>query len=238
MTWYQEWFGEEYLDLYAHRDDREAVEHVEFLSRHFNEEPRAVLDLACGAGRHLAALRERGYRALGMDLSKVLLAEARGLPRVNGDMLCLPFADGAFDWVLNFFTSFGYFEGEAENLQVLQEMARVLSPGGLLVMDLFNRDYVVPRLIANETQKVRGREVEIERWYDAKRERINKRIRIHTGPGSTRSFLESVRAYDPQEVLTAVRGVGLTAEVTFGGFSGEPFDEHSPRFVLFARSAR
>ena len=235
MTWYQEWFGEEYLDLYAHRDDQEADRHVDFLQAQFDQHPRAVLDLACGAGRHTAALRRRGYRALGLDLSKVLLAEARELPRVNGDMRCLPFDEASFDWVLNFFTSFGYFESDAENDQVLAEMARVISPGGRILMDLFNREHVLSRLVPHERQSVRGQEIEIERWYDPERERINKRIRIQTSPETTRSFLESVRAYRPQEVHAAIDRVGLEMEKTFGGFSGEPFDEDSSRFILIAK---
>ena len=111
MAWYKEWFGEEYLELYAHRDRGEAERHVEFVEALFGEEPpSAVLDLACGAGRHTAALRRRGHRVVGVDLSKTLLAQAPSLPRVAGDMRCLPFAAQSFDWVLNFFTSFGYFE--------------------------------------------------------------------------------------------------------------------------------
>src|SRR3712207_9146074 len=100
MPWYKEWFGEEYLELYSHRDESEAEEHVDFVERYLGgaggPHPRAVLDLACGAGRHTAALRQKGYRTLGLDLSLTLLARmlARGLPRVAGDMRLLPFEIG------------------------------------------------------------------------------------------------------------------------------------------------
>ncbi len=235
MAWYQEWFGEEYLDLYAHRDSDEADRHVDFLESQFITKPRAILDVACGAGRHTAALRKRGHRALGLDLSKVLLAEGKGLPRVNGDMGCLPFPDQTFDWVVNFFTSFGYFESEEENRQVLVEMRRVLSSDGRLMMDLFNRDYVLSRLVAKEKRVLRGQEVEIERWYDPEQERINKRIRIHTSPETSRSFLESVRAYRASEVIESAREAGLETLSTMGNFAGEPFGPESPRFILIAK---
>ncbi len=239
MAWYQEWFGEEYLDLYANRDDEEAQRHVAFFDQnaaHHSQAGRlAVLDLACGTGRHTAALRKLGYRALGMDLSKVMLAQARGLPRVNGDMRCLPFADDSFDWVVNFFTSFGYFESDDENRQVLTEIARVVAPGGGLLMDLFNRDYVVPRLVAREQRRIGERDVEIERWFDPDRERINKRIRIRTSAEGTRSFIESVRAYRPPEVLVALDRIGFDAESTWGSFAGDPFADDSPRFIVIAR---
>src|SRR5436305_12430325 len=112
MPWYEDWFGEEYLELYSHRDASEAEEHVDFVERYLTlPRPRAVLDLACGAGRHTAALRRRGFRTLALDLSLTLLARmrARGLPRVAGDMRRLPLTAGSSGWVLNFLISFGYF---------------------------------------------------------------------------------------------------------------------------------
>jgi SAM-dependent methyltransferase len=236
MAWYKEWFGEEYLELYSNHDDGEADRHVDFVESLFAETaPRAILDLACGAGRHTAALRRRGYRALGVDLSKTLLAQASGLPRVAGDMRYLPFAAESFDWVFNFFTSFGYFESERENRRVLEEVARTLMPGGHLMIDLFNREQVLANLQPNETRSLRGRTVEIERWYDERNERINKRIRLVGGTAPVRTFLESVRAYAPGEVTEALAGAGLSVIARMGSFEGGTFEHDSPRLILVAR---
>src|SRR5262245_21577319 len=167
MPWYKEWFGEEYLELYSHRDESEAEEHVDFVKRYLGgPRPRAVLDLACGAGRHTAALRRRGYRTLGIDLSLTLLARIEPR-RVAGDARRLPFADGSFGWVLNFFTSFGYFEAERENFRVLEEIVRVLAPAGRFLIDLMNAGSVLAGLTPPGSQELDGRQVEMERWYDA-----------------------------------------------------------------------
>ena len=238
MAWYKEWFGEEYLDLYSHRDEGEADRHVEFVASLFDRPPRAILDLACGAGRHTVALRRRGHRALGVDLSKTLLAQAPGLPRVAGDMRCLPFGDASFDWVLNFFTSFGYFEIEAENRQVLSEVARLLAPGGRFFIDLFNRDRVLETLEPSESRDIGGRMVEIERWYDERSGRVNKRIRVTGSSEPPRTFVESVRAYTATEVEGALCDAGLSVVGRFGSFSGEPFEPTSPRLILLARKDR
>jgi SAM-dependent methyltransferase len=235
MAWYKEWFGEEYLELYSHRDEGEAERHVDFVERLFESAPRAILDLACGAGRHTAALRRRGFRALGVDLSKTLLAQAPNLPRVAGDMRCLPFGGASFDWVLNFFTSFGYFETEAENRRVLGEVARILAPGGGFLIDLFNRDTVIAALEPRETRTLDGRTVEIERWYDERSERINKRIRLVGSDYPIRTFVESVRAYAPDEVEGSLEAVGLRVVERFGSFTGEAFRADSPRLILVAR---
>lgn len=234
MAWYKEWFGEEYLELYSHRDESEAEAHMDFVERHLaaGSRPRAVLDLACGAGRHTAALRRRGYRALGVDLSLTLLAHMRRLPRVAGDMRCLPFTAGSFDWVLNFFTSFGYFESERENFQVLEEIVRLLAPGGRFLIDLLNPGYVLARLTPRESQEHDGRRVEIERWYDPTKLRINKRIRVYEPAGPVRSFLESVRAYRAEEVTIGLRWAGLEVSELFGGFQGEPYQNDSERLII------
>ena len=262
MAWYKEWFGEEYLDLYSHRDEQEAEAHIDFVERRLGEpRPRTVLDLACGAGRHTAALRRRGYRTLGVDLSLTMLAHAGGLPRVAGDMRCLPFAAGSFDWVLNFFTSFGYFEKERENFQVLEEIVRVLVPGGRFLIDIMNSANTLRHLQAREVQRLDGRPlqaldrdgkdrrskaarsgagaadtqtVEIERWYDAATKRINKRIRVQAaaGGGTPRTFLESVRAYQPEEVTIGLHWAGLEVNGLYGNFQGDPYGSDSERLIL------
>jgi SAM-dependent methyltransferase len=239
MAWYKEWFGEEYLELYSHHDDREAEEHVDFVERVLGgpARPRAVLDLACGAGRHTAALRRRGYRALGTDLSLTLLARRSDLPRVAGDMRRLPFRAASFDWVLNFFTSFGYFEKERENFHVLEEIVRVLSPGGRFLIDLLNAEATIRRLEPRSLQVQNGRRVEIERWYDAVSRRINKRIRVQTPDKGRQTFLESVRAYRQEEVTIGMHWAGLEVDALYGNFQGEPYSDDSERLILVGTRA-
>jgi SAM-dependent methyltransferase len=233
VAWYKEWFGTEYLELYSHRDQGEAEAHVDFVVEVFSDsEPRAVLDLASGAGRHTQALRRRGIRALGVDLSLILLNEPPRQPSVAADMCCLPFSAEVFDWVLNFFTSFGYFEDEDQNTQVLHEIRRVLAPRGRFLIDLFNRDFVVANLVPREHQQREGYDVEIERWFDQRTQRVNKRIRVHAHHQKVQTFLESVRAYTRQEVEDALGMAGLTVDRLFGDFQGEPFRSDSERLIL------
>ncbi|HEX4952611.1 MAG TPA: class I SAM-dependent methyltransferase [Thermoanaerobaculia bacterium] len=239
MAWYKEWFGAEYLELYAHRDLEEAERHVAFVVAHLGpERPRAVLDLACGAGRHTESLCRQGLWTIGADLSLTLLAQRPGLPRVGIDMRALPFPGATFDWVLNFFTSFGYFESERENFRVLEEVVRVLTPGGWFLIDLFNPEPAIRGLKARERRELDGREVTIERWYDAARQRINKRIRLAEPDGSERSFLESVRAYRREEVTQGLGWAGLEVVETWGDFSGAPCSSESERLIIAARRPR
>ena len=240
MAWYKQWFGEEYLELYAHRDEGEAERHVDFVESLFRGRPRAILDLACGAGRHTAALGERCYRAIGIDLSVELMARSPALKRAAGDMRRLPFGDATFDWVLNFFTSFGYFETERENFQVVAEIARVLPLGGRCLLDLMNLDATLAGLKEYEQREDGERRVEIRRWWDAQQRRVNKRIRIvdldePRRGREARTFLESVRAYTLDEVTMGLRWAGLEVESTFGSFAGEAYGRDSERLILVGR---
>ncbi|MEM8960632.1 MAG: class I SAM-dependent methyltransferase [Acidobacteriota bacterium] len=244
MAWYQEWFGADYLDLYAHRDADEADRHVDFVIEAFDDaaKPDAVLDLACGAGRHTAALRRRGYRVLGVDLSLHLLAHPPRVPAVAGDMRRLPVAANSFDWLLNFFTSFGYFESERENFRVLEEIVRVLAPGGRFMIDFLNRERVLAELRPRDEMEKDGRRVEIERWYDDAARRINKRMRIvdstENDPPSERVFVESVRAYSREEVTIGSRWAGLEVDSLYGNFQGEAYHRDSERLIVVGHKPR
>lgn len=238
MAWYREWFGEDYLALYAHRDRDEAERQADFVENQLGRpRPRAVLDLACGAGRHTDVLRSRGHRVLGVDLSVTLLALRPDLPRVAGDMRRLPFVDRSFNWVLNFFTSFGYFENERENFRVLEQVVRILAPGGGFLVDLMNPEPVIENLRPRESFRREDRDVTIERWYDGRTKRVNKRIVIRRPGREERTYVESVRAYRLEEVVIGLEWAGLRVTGTYGNFRGDPYTRDSERLILVARKA-
>ena len=92
MNWYETAFRSEYLDLYYHRDDEAARDEAAFAAKAMGlRADSLVLDVACGAGRHVRALAELGHRAIGVDLSADLLARAEDAVRVFADMRSLPF---------------------------------------------------------------------------------------------------------------------------------------------------
>lgn len=90
----------------------------------------ALLDVGCGTGHHLKALRERGYQAIGVDGSGAMLAEARGVdrgaPLAQSDVTALPFRSASFDAAL----SVEVHRYLADPLPLWREIARVLRPGG------------------------------------------------------------------------------------------------------------
>jgi 2-polyprenyl-6-hydroxyphenyl methylase/3-demethylubiquinone-9 3-methyltransferase len=98
-----------------------------------------LLDVACGAGLlapHVRARRTEGWRHVGIDLSALSLRQARdhGVAPARASAFQLPFADSSLHCVV---------AGEIlEHLPDLPaacaELARVLAPGGVLVIDTLN----------------------------------------------------------------------------------------------------
>ena len=96
-----------------------------------------ALDLGCGTGRYARLLQARGAACvIAMDLSPGMLQHAQTVKRVRADMMQLPFADGAFDVIVS-----GLAVGHAPSLEGwMAEAARVLAPGGRLLLSDFHPD--------------------------------------------------------------------------------------------------
>jgi SAM-dependent methyltransferase len=149
-------------------------------------------------------------------------------------MRALPFRGGAFRAVVNFFTSFGYFLGELENLAVVAEIERVLVPGGAFLCDTFNRDAALANLVAEEQRRAGDREYWIRRWWNPKTSRLEKEIEVRRA-GSSETFRESVRAYTCGELVALLERAGLRVEATWGDFDAAPLGPRSPRLIALAR---
>jgi SAM-dependent methyltransferase len=236
--WYAHSFASDYLRLYRHRDDAEAARAVAALLALLELPPDArVLDLCCGFGRHLAVLRAHaGLRAVGADLSQPLLAEAarRGLggALVRADMRRLPFRPG-FDAVCSFFTSFGYFQDDAENLAALRELGRVLRPGGRFVLDYLNPDHVRRHLAPEDSRPLpEGGTVRQRRWLDEAARTVNKELQL-TDAAGTRTWYESVKLYGPDDFARLCAAAGLAIDRVLGDYAAAPFAAaSSPRQIL------
>ena len=240
--WFEEAFGRHYLTVYAHRDDASAAREAEFAARALGlTGGRRVLDIACGAGRHARALAARKLEVTAVDLSGDLVAEAgrrggAGVAYLRADMRRLPFRT-AFDGATMFFTSFGYFDEEEEDRRVLGEAARVLVPGGRLLLDYVNRDRVIEDLVPESTSRVRGFDVSQTRWMTPDGRRVEKRVRMTEGGVLVKDYTESVRLYPPEEVSSMLRTSGIALEERYGDLAGSPFTSDSTRLVLVGRRA-
>lgn len=237
--WYEESFGEDYLLVYKHRDvqgaEHEVHDMINWLRLKLGSK---VLDLCCGMGRHSLALAEAGFRVTGIDLSEVLLREARRMDPgqrvrwVQADMRNLP-QENDYDAVVNLFTSFGYFREDAEQLKVLREIRRVLKPGGSYIIDFLNPAYVKRHLVAQSEREDEGQRIQEER--SIRDGYVHKHIRItdvETGR-DPRNYEERVKLYTRDEMLDLLAQAGLEVDQVHGGYDEEIYDAtSSPRMIF------
>jgi len=230
--WFQEWFGEEYLRLYPHRNDADAEALVGLIRGQVAWRPgMRVLDIGCGPGRHAQALEAAGARVTGLDLSRVLLTRARNAvrgPLVRADMRALPFRTRCADLTVNLFTSFGYFAGDDEHAAVLAAMVATLRPAGWFVIDFLHAPFVAAQVgagqavpLADGCASITKRLVDDERY-------VEKTFLLDDG----RRFIERVRLFTPEELETMLRAAGVRVRCRFGDYAGAPIGPTSPRAIL------
>lgn len=185
-----------------------------------------ILELGCGTGLILKELAPYARSAMGLDISAGMLASAqsRGLDVVQGSVTDLPFADASFDVVY----SFKVLAHVQAIDRTLQEVARVLRPGGHALLEFYNKNslrYVVKRLkrphaVSAQTTDDQvytryDRPKEIERYLPPQLKLINFHgirvvtpfAQVHRVPGLRRALALVERA---------ARDRALTAR--FGGF--------------------
>ena len=252
-AWYEQSFGCEYLELYAHRDTAEARADIEAVVRLLDppkNEP--LLDLCCGACRHMLVLREMGFtQMVGLDLSEELLEvgaaglqECVGLEEEDGKEICLVHSDmrhipyeNYFSTVLSLFTSFGYFEQDEENQCVFDSVYRALRSGGRFLIDYLSREHVIANLVEQDEQVLAGRRVINERRLTDDGRRVTKRMRVIAPSGETREYLESVRMYSEREMVDMLCRAGLCDVQTYGSLDGDAFGSDSKRLIAVCRKA-
>jgi SAM-dependent methyltransferase len=233
--WFEEWFGEDYLRIYQHRDEAEAEHAIELIAANLGgRDVDSVLDLGCGAGRHTKVLFERWW-TVGLDLSMALLKEARrespDAPYVRADMRELPFASESFDLVVNLFTSFGYFDDDSEHLRVLTCVRSAMRHGGTLVIDFLNASQVRRELVPYDERVANGITIEQRRSITADDRYVEKTITL---PAKGREYIERVRLLSAADLERMLTGAGFVVEKRFGDYSGGGWSERSPRTILFA----
>ncbi|HTE31453.1 MAG TPA: class I SAM-dependent methyltransferase [Chryseolinea sp.] len=239
-VWFKQWFDSSfYHQLYSHRNDQEAASFIDGLIGTLDPNAEAkMLDLGCGAGRHAKYLASKGFNVTGLDLagSSIIRAkqyEMASLQFFQHDMR-IAFGKNFFDYVFNFFTSFGYFETEAENDAVIHNIATSLKPGGTVVMDYLNSTVAAQNIVTNETKEIDGVRYDITRSMSETH--FFKRIAIdyqhQQGP---LVFTERVAKLSVEEFRSMFSKHGLQLQEVYGDYRLNTFEvDRSPRQIMVA----
>ncbi|WP_368505392.1 class I SAM-dependent methyltransferase [Alkalihalophilus sp. As8PL] len=237
--WYKEHFNEDYLLIYKHRNDARAQSELKslmsFIPYHKDQK---ILDLCCGAGRHSRWFWENGLKVTGVDLSSTLLNEAekfqqsRDIHYIQSDMRNIDF-DEEFDLVANLFTSFGYFQKDIENEQVLKNVYKALKKDGYFLFDYLNPAFIKQNLIPFSKEVIE--ETSIFQYRTIENDTVVKKIRIEDH-SSRRTYEERVKLYSSEQLKWMLEKNGLKVIHTLGHYDGTPYDEnHSSRLIYICQ---
>lgn len=242
MSWWLSYFGELYLRMFGAMvtPDQTAQEVAGTLAFLELSPGACILDLACGQGRHAVPMARLGYRVVGLDHSVYLLQRAReealetdaDAHWVRGDMRRLPWGE-QFDACISLFTSFGYFQEDEQNEQVLEEVCRVLKPGGQFLLDMPNRDYHLLRMLPYAWRRYEGGIILEETTFDPVTCRFVTEF-TWLEEGRSQTLSHSVRHYTAPELNGMLKRAGMVPTALYGDFDGRPLDLDSRRLIVVA----
>src|SRR3954469_5382827 len=179
------------------------------------EPGKPVADLGCGYGRHLEALIGQGHaHPIGIDRSPLLLDEARALARaarlVRADLRALPLHAGSIAAAFCFYSSM-FLGTDADSAAALREAARVLRPGGALVLTTDNPLRLAARPQGRYAGDVPGlgRVAEESVWdAEASVDRVTKTLWMPGGEELSATF--SIRYYAPPRLADLASAAGFS----------------------------
>jgi SAM-dependent methyltransferase len=242
--WWEELFSEDFVRANWKVSDEQIKREVTFVEESLGVAPGGVvLDLGCGSGQHAVELASRGYGVVGYDLSLYQLALAADIAQersqkinfLQGDMREMAFEE-MFDGIFCWNTTFGYFE-EDKNFSVAERAFRALRPGGMLLVDVINRDFVA----AHTPSSVWFEGDSCVCMDDAVIDYFTSRLRVKRSvildDGRTRECTYSVRLYSFHELGKLLHEVGFRVTEVSGhpATPGVFLGQASPRILMLAQ---
>jgi SAM-dependent methyltransferase len=234
-SWFSSWFDTPYYHiLYKDRNEDEAHQFMDNLTQYLNLPDEAkVLDLACGKGRHSIYLNQLGYDVTGVDLSENSIKTAKEFAneKLKFELHDMRMPIGKqYDAVFNLFTSFGYFENEADDLKTLIAIKESLTEYGFAVIDFMNVAKVIENLVPQETKVVDGIQFEIHRYV--KDNYICKEIAFENH-GNKFHFTEKVKALTLENFENLMLQADIYLLDIFGDYKLKKFQKtESDRLIL------
>lgn len=140
----------QYYDL-MYRNEKDYRKECDFIEmamrRYLKRKAPSILDIACGTGRHVIELSRRGYEVAGSDISNDMIRIAQKNSKKEGLPIGYHLAPmetlrtgKTYDVILCMFAAFDYLLEKKNVKKMLQTLRTHLKPGGIFIMDFWNRD--------------------------------------------------------------------------------------------------
>jgi len=128
-----------------------------------------------------------------------------------GDARETQFNTNNFDFVLNLGNSFGYYKKDAQNIQILQEVYRILSPGGIFLIDFSDRKTVMNNLSAEEmTWLDHDHFIYYNRFFsDDGKMLYTRELIVHKKKGLIKEYCKYKKLYSSKEIVQLLEQTGF-----------------------------
>ncbi len=235
--WYEEWFETKYYDiLYNKRNYLEAELFLDNLFNHIKPNKKEIfIDIACGSGRHTNYIGRLGYKIKGIDLSGLKIQKAKKEQNKNSSFsehnMKYVYRSNYFDYVLNLFTSFGYFENKKDNQLIINNFHATLKKKGKLIFDYINFEQVLKNLQKHETKEINKIKFKIEKKI--KENKLIKKIEVLDNRKYT--YVEQLMIFKYKEISQMIKKENFKILNVFGDYKLNKFKEtKSPRIIIIA----
>lgn len=243
--WWKNYFDENYLRTYESAGRfAHTKREINFLVKNIPlKKSDKILDLACGHGRHTIELAKRGYEMTGLDYSAYELDLARKEAMKQG--LEVKFIRGdarnfhlreKFDVVINMFTAALGYGSPKDDKKIVENVTRVLKPGGKLLVETMNLFWLARHFKARVKKKV-GKFSDIhERSYDFWNGVNRENKTIFNGKQQKKYFMAH-RAYTLSALKDLLEGKGFKILKAWGSFKGRLYGFDTKRLMVLAKKA-
>jgi SAM-dependent methyltransferase len=243
------------LEEMLEKTDEEIEGLLKIFSEHKIPKGGAILDLACGIGRHSTLLAEKGYKVTGVDISPTYIARARELASVKnvskrvefivGDMRqvgeLLKDREGSFDVVVNLFASMGYWDEETDR-QIFKQVYKLTRRGGVFIIHSANRDFLVRHFQAKDvTYGKDGLVMIAERRLDLESSRMFNVWRYYYQRGDDLEHISTFevdhRVYSLHELKKQVEDGGWNFHSSYGGYELQQLTTDTFGLIVIGKKA-
>jgi SAM-dependent methyltransferase len=242
--WYEDenFWSASYQILFPEESFKQAFEQVDDLISLLKPEPYSrVLDLCCGVGRHSLELAQRRFKVTGIDLTERYLNEAKKKAKekslkiefVHDDMRKFVRPD-FFDFAINMFTSFGYFEKLEDDKRVAENVYKSLKKGGNFLIDMTGKEILSRIFRERDWYEIEGTLVLEERKLKEYWSGIETRW-IMFKDDKRKEVKFSLRLYSAVELINLLKECGFSGVEIYGDLKGASYNNRAKRLVAIAK---
>lgn len=237
--WYEVWFDSPFYHiLYKNRDYKEAQQFIDNIILKLEIDYGKILDLACGKGRHAHYFAEKGFDTIGIDLSKNSIEYANTMYQLPNlefyvhDMREV-FRINYFNYIVNLFTSIGYFNNIKENENVMESCYKMLCNDGYLLIDFMNTEKVINNLVKREEKEIDDIHFYIRRKVEDGK--IIKHIKVEKEK-NIYIYREEVQALMPLHFHQMANKAGFKIVQEFGNYQLDKYNSKtSDRYIILLK---